>query len=146
MILSGEKTIESRLYRSRQAPVGRVGPGDIIYIKQASGPFRARATVSRVLEQEVTSPQVLATLHKKYEPRIRGGEDYWISKAAAKYAVLMWLTSVEPCETGPARTHWRKPGTRQAWFTLDAPQDVAEAAPRAPARASKPKPMKKKAR
>ncbi len=39
LVLSGEKTIESRFSRNRCAPYGEIGDGDIILLKEVAGPI-----------------------------------------------------------------------------------------------------------
>ena len=47
-VLDGRKTIESRWYKNRTAPWGKIKKGDTIYFKDSGGPIRARAEVKKV--------------------------------------------------------------------------------------------------
>jgi hypothetical protein len=48
-IISGEKTIESRWYKTRRTPYNKIEVGDIVYFKDSGEPVRVRATVGKVL-------------------------------------------------------------------------------------------------
>ena len=62
LILCGTKTIESRLLKTRQSPVGLINPGDKLFLKQSSGPVCATATVKSVKTFEDLTPQKNAEL------------------------------------------------------------------------------------
>ena len=48
MVLSGEKTIESRFSRNRCAPYGEIYDGDIILLKEVAGPICGLALARRI--------------------------------------------------------------------------------------------------
>src|SRR5437773_228527 len=48
MILSGEKTVESRLSLQRHPAATRCLPGDRLYLKRTGGGIECRATVARI--------------------------------------------------------------------------------------------------
>lgn len=96
LILSGEKTIESRLTKVRCAPFGRIERGDGVFFKEPSGPVRARARVARVRIHENLTPGGVRDLRRRHNGRIHGERDYWSAKRDARYAVLIWLDHVEP--------------------------------------------------
>lgn len=48
-ILNGEKTIESRWYKTKRAPWENITKGDTIYFKNSGEPVTAQATVDRAL-------------------------------------------------------------------------------------------------
>ncbi|HYE01691.1 MAG TPA: ASCH domain-containing protein [Phycisphaerales bacterium] len=101
-ILSGEKTIESRLSRTRCAPFGRVSVGDSVYFKQSSGPFRARATVRRVKAFHGLSAAGVARLRSLYNAGVRGSPAYWRTKRDAGFATMIWLDEVRAVDEGPS--------------------------------------------
>lgn len=47
-MIAGRKTIESRWSKKRTMPFGQVSRGDVLLLKEVSGPIRAVATVERV--------------------------------------------------------------------------------------------------
>ncbi len=52
-ILSGEKTIESRWYKTKRTPWDKVKPGDTVYFKNSGEPVTAKAQVSKVLQFQI---------------------------------------------------------------------------------------------
>lgn len=65
-ILSGEKTIESRWYRTRRAPWNKVKIGERVYFKNAGEPVTVRATVLKVLQFEDLTPKKVRQIFRKY--------------------------------------------------------------------------------
>lgn len=114
-ILSGAKTIESRLMKVAMAPYGQVAVGDRLFIKDSGGPFRATAVVDDVDEYNNLQPDEVMRLHEAYVDRVGGEYAYWWGKRMSRYAVFMHLTEVEPIDVGP---RYQKSGYR-AWFVLD---------------------------
>jgi hypothetical protein len=47
-MIAGRKTIESRWSKKRTPPFGRVNRGDVLILKEVSGPIRAIAAIARV--------------------------------------------------------------------------------------------------
>jgi len=114
-ILSGDKTVESRLTKTKRPYFGRVLPGDKLFLKQSGGPVCAMAKVAAVKSFENLTPGKITEIKQRYNHLIKGGEEYWQSsgplaesKADCKFGVLVWLKDVEPIE--PVRIHkkdWR---------------------------------------
>ena len=100
-ILDGSKTIEARLARVRCAPYEKIKTGDRIYIKQSSGPYRARARVEKVRFFDGLTPVRVRAIRKQYNGAIGGPESYWQSKRDARVATLVWLGEVKPITRGP---------------------------------------------
>jgi len=101
LILAGEKTIECRLTQQALAPFEQIEPGERIYFKQSSGPYRATATADEVLfERDLTPPRV-REIQRDYNEFIRGEEAFWRLKRSARFATLIWLRDVQPVEVGP---------------------------------------------
>lgn len=116
LVLLGAKTAECRLTRTRCAPFGVVCPGERVYFKESSGPFRAVAMARDVHSFENLTPRDVRELRARFEPCVLGGPAYWDDKASARYATIIELARVEMIRFGPAvpTAHGR------AWFTLDA--------------------------
>src|SRR2546423_2885042 len=47
-IVAGQKTIESRFSRVRMPPFNKVGPGDVVFLKEVGGPVHAITLTSHV--------------------------------------------------------------------------------------------------
>ncbi len=120
LILSGIKTIESRLTGNALAPFGKIQRGQRIYFKQSAGPFRATAIADKVDFYDNLAPAKLRQLYDQYNDRVCGAHDYWfVTKARAKYATFVTLRDVLPTHVGPTM----KPSQGLAWFVID-PVDI----------------------
>jgi ASC-1-like (ASCH) protein len=114
LILQGSKTIESRLTRTACAPYRRIEPGDRIYFKESSGPYRAMAVAGEVFFYEGLTPTAVEALRRRHNEAIRGEEGYWARKRQSRYATLIALRDVRTVATGPAVA----PSRGIAWFVL----------------------------
>jgi len=48
-ILTGEKTIESRWYKNKCSPWGKIKRGDVVYFKNSGEPVTIKAEVSKII-------------------------------------------------------------------------------------------------
>jgi ASC-1-like (ASCH) protein len=95
-ILKGRKTIESRLYQTKQKWLSQVNAGDKIFLKAASGPIMATAIVDKTECFENLTAENIAEMQKQYNRQILGDEQYWREKMNSKFGVLVWLKKVQP--------------------------------------------------
>ena len=95
MVLSGEKTIESRWSMHKVAPYGKVGVGDEILLKETGKDVTATAKVKDVKYYELT-PDKVETIRIKYGKQI-GTDKFedWQSTLQKKYCTLIWLEDVK---------------------------------------------------
>lgn len=100
-ILTGDKTVESRLSKNRCAPFERVEQGDLIYFKESSGPVRACAMVASVEYHEDLTPAAVGRLERAHNGSVRGEREYWLLKREARYATLIWLEEVREIDDWP---------------------------------------------
>ena len=119
-ILSGEKTIESRIGMTRRAPFGRVSVGERLYLKESGGPVRATAVVARVLCEDGLTPERVEELAREFTERICATPAYWEEKLTARCATLLWLTRVEQVRYGPEVPRFHG----EAWACLPAERCV----------------------
>ncbi len=95
-ILAGRKTIESRLYQTKQKWLSQISAGDKIFLKASSGPVMATAIVDKVKYFEnLTAAQILE-MKKQYNQQILGDEHYWREKTNSRFGILVWLKNVQP--------------------------------------------------
>lgn len=123
-ILAGRKQVESRFTRTRRHFFAGVRPGDVLFLKQSSGPVCARARVAAVKSFEGLTPAKIAEIRRRYNGEIVGSNEYWQSREGCKFGLLVWLEGAEPIE--PVRIDkkdWR------AWVTLSQKQDFGLIAP-----------------
>lgn len=87
LILSGEKTVESRLSKNVH-PASRTQVGDLLIFKCGSG--FALAEVSTIESYQDLLPEDISKLSTKYR-KAMGDDciDYWRSKSMARYAVFL---------------------------------------------------------
>ena len=118
LILSGQKTVESRLTRAKGEAFGRVRPGDTLFLKVSSGPVCALATVAEVKYYEDLTPGRIVEIKEQYNEQIMGGDAVWQSKTDCRYGFLVWLRDVR--RIAPIRIEkkdWR------AWVVLKPGKD-----------------------
>lgn len=88
-ILDGSKTVESRFSAVRCAPWNAVNTGDIVLMKQMSGPVVGVFVISSVTSYTIASG-VLDLIRELFGDAIRPEEeDFWDQRGHAKYATLM---------------------------------------------------------
>lgn len=116
LILSGTKTVESRLTYNNIAPWQKINPGQRIYFKQSAGPFRATAIVDYVDFYDDLNLTKLKKLYDQYNPAVCGSKEYWFTtKAKARYASFITLKDALPLTIAPPM----KPSQGLAWFVIE---------------------------
>ncbi len=106
-------------------PFGVVAPGDVVHLKQASGPFRAVAVVGEVLTFAGLDAEGVERLRAAHGEELCADDDFWASKRSAQYATLIRFASIEMDDRVPEGFE-RKPGSRAAWYVL--PGDIERVA------------------
>ncbi|MEO0514988.1 MAG: hypothetical protein AAF086_06800 [Planctomycetota bacterium] len=101
MILSGQKTVESRLAKVRCPPFGVVKPGERLFFKASGGPFMATAIAESVHDYADQSPEQIDELYEQWNPAVCGPLDYWQGRRDRPFATMIRLRRVEPMEVGP---------------------------------------------
>lgn len=98
MVLSGEKTIESRWSMVKVAPYKKVSVGDKILLKETGKVVTATANVKKVQFYELT-PEIVEDIRIKYGRQI-GTDKFedWKSTLQKKYCTLIWLDKVTPVD------------------------------------------------
>lgn len=97
-VLSGEKTIESRLNRIRCAPFGVVRDGDIILLKAVGGPICGLALAKRVWFFDLAF-RSLDQVRAEFGRGICAEDEFWQSRRDAAFASLIELA--EPLAISP---------------------------------------------
>ncbi len=98
MVLSGEKTIESRWSQHRVVPYGKIKQGDQILLKETGQDVTASAVADKVKFYELT-PDLVEEIRQKYGKQI-GTDKFedWQTTLTKKYCTLIWLTNVQKIE------------------------------------------------
>jgi hypothetical protein len=112
MVLSGQKTIESRFSKLRCTPYGEVNNGDIILLKEVGGPIcgLVRARRSWCFDLAI---EPLKRIRDRFGTGIGADDRFWISRVDALYATLIELE--DPTSILPVSCDKRD---RRAWVTL----------------------------
>lgn len=87
MVLSGEKTIESRWSMNKVAPYGKVSVGDEILLKETGKDVTAVATAEKVLFFKLT-PEIVEEIRAKYGKQI-GTDNLKIGKKLYKKNIVL---------------------------------------------------------
>lgn len=95
MVLSGEKTIESRWSMNKCAPYEKVGVGDTIWLKETGKDVTVCATAGRVEFFELT-PEIVDQIRIEHGKEI-GTDKFedWQGTLHKKYCSLIWLEDVK---------------------------------------------------
>lgn len=92
LIISGEKSIESRFTKNRVAPVGNVEAGDLVLFKQVGRDLFAVALVGKA-KYGVLDDAAWAFV-RRHADDIGIDEEYIEYKSNARYYVLVWVKDV----------------------------------------------------
>lgn len=120
-ILSGEKIIESRWYKNKSAPWGKINPGDTIYFKDSGKQVTLKAKVKKVLTFENLTTNEVSDILEKY-----GKEDgipkeqinfYFDLFKNKNYCLLIYLDKVQKVK--PFDINKKGFGAMAAWICLE---------------------------
>ncbi len=120
-ILTGEKTVESRWYKSKYVPWNKIKPGDTIYFKDSGEPVSVRAEIVKFLQFDNLDTEKTERILSEYGkadlgtnhimPEIR---DYVSGK---NYCILVFFNNVEKIE--PFNIDKTGFGAMSAWISVD---------------------------
>ena len=120
-ILSGEKTVESRWYKNKSAPWGKIRAGDTVYFKNAGDPVSVRVRVRKIQAYENLDPEKVKAILIKY-----GEEDgitpdkihfYYELFKNKKYCLLIFLEN--PKQIVPFEISKKGFGAMAAWMCVE---------------------------
>lgn len=119
-ILSGQKKIESRWYKSKHSPWGKIEKGDIVYFKDSGEPVSIKAEVKKVISFSGLTPKKVKEILNKYGQndgleKNRFQELFGLFKDK-KYCLLMFLKNPKKIE--PFEINKKGFGMMSAWLTL----------------------------
>lgn len=120
-ILSGQKKIESRWYKSKHSPWGKIEKGDPVYFKDSGEPVSIKTEVEKVISFSNLIPETVKQILDEY------GDDDGIEKNKIKdffelfknkrYCLLIFLKNpkkIKPFEIDKAGF-----SMMSAWLTVD---------------------------
>jgi len=91
-------------------------PGDLIWLKESSGPVRAVATAGTVRCFDRLTPARVDWLRREFNDGIRAPASFWRRHRGARFATLAWLEDI--CALSP---FWVVKHDRRAWVVLSGP-------------------------
>ena len=120
-ILSGEKKIESRWYKSKYPPWNRVKRNEFVYFKDSGEPVKIKTEVSKVLQfDSLNQRKVKKILHKFY---VKDGiehdkfDSFFKLFKDKKYCILIFLKN--PREIEPFEINKKGFGLMSAWICVE---------------------------
>ena len=120
-IAVGEKIIESRWYKVRYAPWGRIQPGEQVYFKNAGEPVTLSAEVAKVLYFSDLTPEKVLEILETYskddgieEERI---PEFFERFKQKRYCMLIYLKNVQ--RVVPFEIHKQGFGAMASWLCVD---------------------------
>jgi ASC-1-like (ASCH) protein len=120
-ILSGQKKIESRWYKSKHAPWNQIKPGETIYFKDSGEPVTIKAEVEKVLQFQSLNPggikQILNQYGKAIGLGIKDIPKFFELFKNKKYCLLVFLKN--PQQINPFDIDKKGFGNMAAWICVD---------------------------
>jgi ASC-1-like (ASCH) protein len=128
LILSSEKTIESRFSQNKIVPFSKIKTGDKIIMKQSGGLVYGEFTAGKVIFLSENfaffNPQKIKiegdlSIAKKFSKEIctNADKDFWQKRKLAKYATLIEIKNLNTYKN-PRPCHEKDPKDRRAWIIL----------------------------
>ena len=112
-MISGTKTIESRITKNKCIPYGKVEKDDLVILKQTGGPILAVFSVNKVYSYE-TRFFSLDEIRKTNQKQLCIHDDWWERKKDAGYATLLEIREIAALK--PISLSLYK--NRQSWIIL----------------------------
>lgn len=119
-ILTGEKNVESRWYKTRHAPWNRIEKGDAVYFKDSGCPVTLKARAKKVLQFSNLTPARVKELLQKYARADGIGQEdvpaFFARFKDKKYCILVFLGS--PKRIRPFHINKSSFGAMASWITV----------------------------
>lgn len=120
-ILSRQKKIESRWYKARCAPWGRIKSGEVVYFKDSGEPITIKAEVDKVIQFSDLTPEKIREMLNQYNQVGGLGMDdtrknFEIFKDK-NYCILIFLKN--PQKIKPFYIDKSGFGVMSAWISVD---------------------------
>ena len=125
-ILSGEKTIESRWYKSRRSPWNKIQKGERLYFKDSGQPVTLTADVEKILQFESLNPEIISAIIDKYGETpgicLEDPEKSKKTLSEARYCILIFLKDVRRIK--PFKINKSGFGAMSAWIAVDSIEKI----------------------
>ncbi len=112
-VLNGQKTVESRFSTRRYAPYNQVRSGDVILLKQSSGPIIGICQVAHVWCYHL-NPQSWQYIQEQFAQALCAQDPaFWKDREHASFATLMQIQNVQVIAPIPYKKR-----DRRGWVVL----------------------------
>jgi len=108
-VLSGEKRLESRFSKNRIAPYDVIENGDIIFLKETSGPIVAKAKAGIIKFFSHLSEDKVDLLRMEFQSDLCADEGFWEKKRSASFGTIIFLQDVKVIEPFNIEKRDRRP-------------------------------------
>ena len=125
-IISEKKKIESRWYKNKYSPWGKIQQGETIYFKDSGKPVTLKAEVKKIIEFSNLNENKVKEILEKY------GKEDGIEKRDIpkffnifkdkKYCMLIYLKN--PKNVQPFEINKKSFGNMSAWISLPSIQEI----------------------
>jgi ASC-1-like (ASCH) protein len=114
---SGEKTIESRWYKTKRIPYRKIKKGEVIYFKKSGQKVSLKAKVSKVLFFDELDENKIKHILDTYGKEIKIKDTNIESYKGLKYCTLVFIENLEKIE--PFSIDKTGFGNMSAWIRVD---------------------------
>ncbi len=116
LILSGQKTVESRFSQAKIAPYGAVSSGDLVYIKPSGRDVIGQFRVKKAIFFEGLTPLDVKEIRARYGQDIAMDDNYWQGKENSRVASLIFIGESSRFLTAPVKIPKKD---LRGWVVLD---------------------------
>lgn len=119
-ILSGEKTIESRWYKTKRTPWDKIKKGDTVYFKNSGEPVSIKAKVTEINQFEIENNKEAFEIMSRFKRQDLGTNSIsqeiknYISDK--NYAIFVWFDKVQKIK--PFNIDKSGFGAMSAWINV----------------------------
>lgn len=118
-ILSGEKKIESRWYKVKCAPWGRIKSGEIVYFKNSGEPITLKTKVDKIIQFSDLTHNKVKEILQKYRQELGIGKtsEFFEVFKNKKYCILIFLKNIQKVK--PFDIDKTGFGLMSAWISVE---------------------------
>ena len=120
-IATGQKTIESRWYKVKYTPWGRISLGENIYFKNSGEPVTIQAKISRVINFSDLTPEKVQTILEDYSKELGLDEPdilkFFEMFKHKRYCILIYLKDAHHIQ--PFEINKQGLGARSSWIIVE---------------------------
>jgi hypothetical protein len=125
LMLTGEKKVGMKFSTRKTAPYQKMRTGDVIYLKESSGPVLGRVRVRNVRHEELVDPSQVMELLTIHATELGITNDaqlkrLWQKASTSNYLCWWQMENPEPCEPVEIQKN-----DRRVWIAgYDVPEQV----------------------